>query len=589
MGIKLFKNISFRVTVLSLFFFLALIIITFMSYIQTYYNKQFAQNIVNKNFKVVSSKISENLKLENSSNEFFIDAISSSFSKLDSIDNIIEDKNTYIKVMTNLLLENDNLYSAYFAFSDNSFFEILNLDINVDLKKQYNLKNDARWLLIYINGKDNTKRELVSYTKELKVIDKKIDVNSYKPTVRPWYTKAFNAKNTIIKSEPYFFKHIDTMGITYAKQYNNNVVFAIDFLLNNLDKQLMEYSDISSMDSFLFSKNKQLISSTTKDFNIITDIKKLVFNNKLKNRLTKNIYTINNKKYILNFIKIDKSVYEYFVSIVPLDDVMDEYSKYFVSMLAFTIILFLILLPIIWYFASIIVKPVLDLKTQSLKVRNRDYSKMKEIKSRVFEIQSLSDSMTDMAKSISLYQNELESKVKERTKELEEKNKELEILSVTDKLTNIYNRIKLDEVMLEQINRAQRYDEIFSIIILDVDYFKKVNDVYGHQVGDKTLVEISKILQKNTRKSDTVGRWGGEEFMIICPHTDLKGVKDLANHIRAEIENHNFPVIKTKTASFGISIYKKGDSLEKLIKRADEALYLAKSKGRNRVEVIINS
>ena len=208
------------------------------------------------------------------------------------------------------------------------------------------------------------------------------------------------------------------------------------------------------------------------------------------------------------------------------------------------------------------------------------------VNSRVFEIQELSNAILDMGDSIHEYQNNLEQKVMERTKELESKNIELERLSITDKLTNIYNRIKLDKTILEQLNLAKRYKVEFGIMIIDVDYFKKVNDTYGHQVGDTTLIEVANILKTNIRESDTVGRWGGEEFVIICPHTNLEGIKIVANIIREKIEKHQFPVVGNKTASFGITIYQDNDNLETIISRADEALYNAKNNGRNRVEFV---
>lgn len=123
-------------------------------------------------------------------------------------------------------------------------------------------------------------------------------------------------------------------------------------------------------------------------------------------------------------------------------------------------------------------------------------------------------------------------------------------------------------------------------MIIDVDYFKKVNDTFGHQVGDTTLIEVANILKTNTRETDIVGRWGGEEFVIICPNTNLDGIKILASNIREKIEKHQFPVIGNKTASFGATIYQENDNLENLIARADSALYNAKNNGRNRVEFL---
>ncbi|RXK11956.1 hypothetical protein CP965_12320 [Halarcobacter mediterraneus] len=562
-----------------------MLIITFMIYIQATYGKEFSQRVMNNNFNLISSKVKDNLKTLDKVNGFVIDAISSSFSDVQSIEDIEKDKDKYIKILVNILKNNEELYATYFAFSDDSFFEIINLEINKSLREQYTLSKEARWLLVYINGKNKNKRVLNVYNEKLKLIKKEEKENSYLATSRPWYIKAQNQSNILIKSKPYSFKHIDSTGMTYAKRYNENVTFALDVLLNNLNKTINGLNSMKSMNSFLFAEDKDLIGSTTKDTTLISQIKNLIDKNSVLNK-KEHIYKINSEKYIINFSQLEDDIYKYLITVVSFDDVMEQYSKYFNLIVVFTILLFLFLLPLIWYFASVIVKPVLELKLESKKVKNRKYSKLRKVKSRVFEIQELSNSMLEMGHSIFEYQNKLEQKVKERTKELREKNIELERLSVTDKLTNIYNRIKLDEVILEELNRADRYNEKFGIMIIDVDYFKQVNDTYGHQVGDSTLIEISKLLQGNIRKSDTVGRWGGEEFVIICPHTDLKGLHELANHIREKIAKHSFPVIGNKTASFGITIYKEEDNLEKLINRADEALYKAKENGRNAVESI---
>jgi polar amino acid transport system substrate-binding protein len=169
-----------------------------------------------------------------------------------------------------------------------------------------------------------------------------------------------------------------------------------------------------------------------------------------------------------------------------------------------------------------------------------------------------------------------------RQYELKKHNSQLEKLSVTDKLTGIYNRLKLDEMLMHKKNVYDRYKRVFSVIMFDIDDFKKVNDNYGHQVGDDVLKKISSIAELNKRKSDILGRWGGEEFLIICPDTNLQGALALAEKIREEIEKYDFG-IKTLTASFGVSEYSENDSIEKLIKRADDALYKAKKEGKNRV------
>lgn len=159
-----------------------------------------------------------------------------------------------------------------------------------------------------------------------------------------------------------------------------------------------------------------------------------------------------------------------------------------------------------------------------------------------------------------------------------------ESLAVTDRLTGLYNRLKLDEVLESEIARAQRHDTPLSVIIVDVDYFKSVNDTHGHQVGDTVLKEMAATLLACGRKSDTVGRWGGEEFLVVLPNTDMQGAIKTAQKMRLTVEAYPFSVAGDKTASFGVSELSKEDNEDSLIERADKALYRAKMSGRNRVE-----
>jgi len=161
--------------------------------------------------------------------------------------------------------------------------------------------------------------------------------------------------------------------------------------------------------------------------------------------------------------------------------------------------------------------------------------------------------------------------------------KELENLSETDPLTGLYNRLKLDNVFIKTIEHSQRYENNFSILMMDLDKFKNINDSHGHLVGDQILKKIAAILRENARVTDTVGRWGGEEFLIIFPETVMKDAINIAEKIRAIIENYAFDVIGSMTCSFGVTTYHAKDTIESMIYRADLALYKAKEKGRNKV------
>ena len=163
---------------------------------------------------------------------------------------------------------------------------------------------------------------------------------------------------------------------------------------------------------------------------------------------------------------------------------------------------------------------------------------------------------------------------------------QLRKLAITDKLTGLHNRANLDELLQEELNRSQRYSHTFGLVLMDFDYFKRINDTYGHQVGDEALIEIAQLITKHLRSTDKAIRWGGEELIIIYLDTDQDKVLFLAEALRRKIETHVFNTAGKKTASLGVTLYKDGDTIDTIIKRADSALYKAKESGRNRIEFL---
>lgn len=161
--------------------------------------------------------------------------------------------------------------------------------------------------------------------------------------------------------------------------------------------------------------------------------------------------------------------------------------------------------------------------------------------------------------------------------------KEMETLASTDKLTGIYNRHRFEELFSLEVARARRFSSPLSLILLDIDHFKAVNDTYGHDAGDNVLKHLSSIIQSNIRQIDIFARWGGEEFLILSAGTNLAEVKLFAEKLRLAVEEASFPSVNTVTVSIGVSEFKANDTLSDLFKRADKALYHAKHNGRNQV------
>lgn len=161
--------------------------------------------------------------------------------------------------------------------------------------------------------------------------------------------------------------------------------------------------------------------------------------------------------------------------------------------------------------------------------------------------------------------------------------RKLKIMASTDPLTGVFNRRKFKELLTLEISRAVRYSLPFSLVLFDLDYFKKVNDTYGHDVGDIVLCEVSRIVSGGLRETDSFARFGGEEFVAALPCTHLKGAGVVADRLRQTIEAANFAPVSRVTASFGVVQLAADEKADELLKRVDIALYAAKNSGRNQV------
>lgn len=265
----------------------------------------------------------------------------------------------------------------------------------------------------------------------------------------------------------------------------------------------------------------------------------------------------------LGWLKIEFNDYQ-------LRETLNEQKVIFINLCIITILASISILAPILYFK--ILSPLKQLLLQSKEFENNEFETVYTW-NKSDEINLLGQSFEKARLSIL----ELIGKLKY-------KNSELEKLYATDQLTSLFNRYKLNEVLeKEVILKHKNPDYQFGIILLDLDHFKRVNDVFGHPVGDTVLKSISAILKDSLRASDIAGRWGGEEFMLIIPQARPELLEQLAQRIRASIESHSFNEIDSITASFGTTLYLDAENIQTCIVRADNALYQAKEEGRNRV------
>jgi len=181
---------------------------------------------------------------------------------------------------------------------------------------------------------------------------------------------------------------------------------------------------------------------------------------------------------------------------------------------------------------------------------------------------------------------ELEEKIEQRTRELKKAYERMHLIANTDSLTQIHNRYSFLNAFNEELEKFKTSKIVFSLIMLDIDHFKDINDTFGHDIGDYAIVEMTKIVKEYLRESDIFGRVGGEEFMILLPYTSVEQAKNIAQRIRKEVDEYRFTSIEHMSVSQGVVQYKEAESANAMLKRVDIALYEAKTRGRNMVFVL---
>lgn len=570
------RGIPFKTTVLSMFFLVTLTLILVLGLQLLYFAKKLSLESVDLKLNSLVFDIQNKIDSNNKINHNIVETL-----------NILDEKDEkkIFNIYINILKNNNSLYAVFTGYKDGSFYEIINLNSHNSLHEVYGAKPTDSWLLIKISNSNLSKREVFLFDDNLEMTSSKITENDYNPTLRPWYKSAI-LSNEVIKTMPYAFSHINSNGITYAKQIDKsgNVV-AIDVLIDDFKSIYKEHIKNDYIDIYIFNNNGEIISSLKEEnqfFKSFFEYKK----KNLEELVRPTIITFLNKKYIVQVIPIKNGDNSEYISIfADYDSILAPYELQVFNLLIIFTLTALIMVPIIIYFSGIIIKPIYELVKESLKIKRRRYESIKKVESSILEVSYLSSAFEDMSESIHRYQNSLEEQVKERTKELIEKNQELLKLSITDKLTEIYNRAKLDKTLQEEFNRSKRYKTEFSVILIDIDFFKKVNDTFGHQIGDDVLKESAQVLKDSIRLTDVLGRWGGEEFLIISPQTNLEGAVKIAEHINNAIKLYKFKTYPNKvTMSIGVASYFEDMSkIEEILLNADKSLYKAKENGRDRV------
>lgn len=465
----------------------------------------------------------------------------------------------------------------------------------------------------------------------------------YKPTHQHFYNAADFATKSVGWEEPYSDLVGDGILVTasYPVYDDKDVLLGVashDITVDEMAKSILKNANIYEENvAFLLSKKGKVISSNSQQFmkeiqeqskegyrgdfyyrtllNADKDnIKNITVSNydylnKLGDEIiskiehTKNVSTQRWKSSIpffddkLLFVsQIPASAWT-LVYYVPKKSILSKAQSIFYETL-FILAIFITLLFVVSAFLTMrhLITP-LDIINKASQRFGDGFTDVEVQYSNQNLLKILFHTFNTMVKKVNFNQQLLEKKVSERTKELQEEitlrktvEDELRLISRTDTMTGIWNRGYFFEMLEREINRSHRFNSNMTLLMIDIDFFKNINDTYGHNVGDKAIKHLTKLISLSIRKENIFGRLGGEEFGIILIETEEPDThRNIAERIRKSVENNPLIINNTPlsiTISVGISTLRNDDNTNTLYIRSDEALYLAKEKGRNRIEEV---
>lgn len=452
------------------------------------------------------------------------------------------------------------------------------------LSNSQRYKNNALALFdIYSNTFSNINFVYSGYEDGTLLINNYTPPDGFNPKIRPWYKSALESSPEISGGIPYEEAVTKEWLVSVSKILidKDNIlqgVVAIDASMDSVTKNLFERDEAySSSYSYVVDKKGKIIIHHRKD----------LLGENFKERVeTKDSFS--NQSGRMSYVFEKDSKIAYYTNLDSLGwTVVTVVNK---SQILHNLLIRILLSMSVIVLASLFVGQVI-----SRILGNKIITPLKTLEQHIKDIieGKKSENNQDDNNLISDYEeiNTIANGIEKLTHhslfqkniELAAKNELLEKLSQTDYLTGLLNRRKINEELQKEHQRAKRYNSVFSIILIDVDWFKNINDTYGHHKGDIVLKEIATAIASQLRTTDNLARWGGEEFLILCPSIDLSGAAAIAKKIKSTIEKNNFSVSNKITISAGVCEYRDTLSLDDLIIEVDRKLYNAKSNGRNQI------
>jgi diguanylate cyclase (GGDEF)-like protein len=397
-----------------------------------------------------------------------------------------------------------------------------------------------------------------------------------KCTGRPYYLlttdSVYYGKNISIGKKCWFLG-VDFMELLEVARELNRAEWIILYNRDYIEKFPQEFLDSFVKDKI--SKDNYVIAGMSKQnvLDVPLDTRGYAVYGKLWNKNLVVEFPLSDRKGLpMGKVLFIKDVSQIYINFYVLMGILSVYS--FALSLLSSLLLYV--------FSENLVDRIIKLQKLSNRIKESNFSGIEflKIEKPKDELDHLRNNLVDTAFTIGRLLSELE-----------EKNRELQELAYYDPLTGLPNRRFFFEHASLIFEEVKRYEKPLSLLVMDIDYFKKINDNYGHDVGDLVLKTFADVLRGIVRKSDICARLGGEEFVVLLPNTDLEGARVLAERIRATVAKNPVEYDSTVilfTVSIGVAQYRKGmQNIDELIEEADIALYRAKEGGRNRVEVFI--
>lgn len=472
------------------------------------------------------------------------------------------------------------------------------------------IKADGRVMSLYSVNALGQRGELISHGNP-----------HFDARLRPWFKTAvdFNSPRwysayRYVISDPQ--RAYDTMGIGMAAPLydaNNDFVGVVtaDVALVQLSELLATITKGYGGVAFLFDEQGDLLATSALDQpyelqgeetlrikaanspNPFISAATQIINEKTSPR-GRALKSVNRESYLLDWWQytLPEGPTITIASMLPKSEFDAPTRNLFLNVILFSTAILLLSLILSFFLSKWIAKPLIELGEWATKLGRGEWDEAKHRDSPIAEVESLSKALQFMAQSVKYHTDNLEKEVAIRTADLERLNTELAKLSNTDGLSGLANRRYFDEILKQEISRARRYKESLALIMLDIDHFKKYNDLYGHQAGDDCIIRVANVLKSNVRRpSDLAARYGGEEFVVIASHCDAEDASALTEILRQKIEQlalpHELSEMGIVSASFGVAVVIPDEhcTSELLIGIADKALYKAKEHGRNRIEI----